>query len=310
MSKNRVWVLGSSNIDFTYNVERLPLKGQTVTASSYNVGTGGKGANQAIAAAHFGSNVSFIGAVGNDPEGQILLDTLKKWQIDVEHVIMLDGIKSGNAVIFVDSDGNNFISVFPGANQHVPLSLIENITFNQGDYLIAQLEVNLDIIERSFLTAKRNNAITVLNVSPYKKLSNALIQNTDIILLNETEALEMTNVSVSDAVTAKESALRLIKNGIPSVIITLGGLGVVLSNTEKSIYFPGHKVKVVDTQGAGDAFLGTLISKLGEGRGIEESVSVANYIASISVTKMGSTQICLPDLNNIDLNYNKHYSVL
>jgi len=308
MNNNTVWVLGSSNIDLTHNVKKLPQKGETIFSDNCLIGTGGKGANQAVAAAHFGSNVSFVGAVGDDANGQVLLNTLKSYGINTQYVHVVQNMESGNALILVDENGSNIISVFPGANNYIPLSILDEISFKRRDILIAQLEVNMEVIDKSFELAKQHHVITVLNPSPYKNLSENLLRNIDIIIVNEIEGRLLSNINVDNEISAKMCAQEIKKMGVNNVIVTLGKLGVVLATNCNTIYFPGHNVNVVDTQGAGDAFLGTTVSQIYKNKSIEEAVSLANYIASITVTREGSTQVCLPDLEKINMNYeSKHY---
>lgn len=310
MNEKVIWVLGSSNIDMTYFVEKLPRVGQTITAHSFLLGTGGKGANQAIAASHFGPKVNFIGAVGDDGNGQVLLDILRAYKIDTQNVHIAKNHESGNAIIFVDNSGDNFISVYPGANDAIPISMFENVDFYKEDILIAQLEVNIDAVETGLKIARSKNVTTILNPSPYKNIGKELLKNTDILIANETEAHLISNIVVNDVSSAKKAALMIRKLGVKKVIVTLGEQGVVVTSADTSLWFPGHKINVVDTQGAGDAFLGAFVSQIYNGESFVKAVSLANYIAAVTVTTKGSTQISLPDIGNIDMNYNKSYTVL
>ena len=298
MHKN-VWVLGSSNIDFTYRVKDLPLAGQTIQAESQVMATGGKGANQAIAAAHWGANVHFIGAVGDDANGKTLLEALTTRKVNIDHVYEICGVPSGNAVILVDDNGENSIIVYPGANQCVPVRACDQIHFREGDVLVSQLEVNLDAIECCFQRAKEQGGITVLNPSPYKPLLKRLLETTDIIVANTSEAFELGGVSVNDPQSARQCGQKILEAGPGTAIITMGEAGVVLVNYEKTIHFPGHKVHVVDGQGSGDAFLGTLLASLSQREIFEQAIAFANRVAAFSVTKRGSTQVSLPDQKEI-----------
>ena len=292
-----IWVLGSSNIDVTYRVKEIPLKGYTIQAKSCITATGGKGANQAVAAAHWGIDVGFIGAVGDDPNGKVLLEALKSRGVNVSHVDSIKSVPSGNAVIFVDDQGSNCITVYPGANQHVPVVMFPD--FKEGDILTAQLEVNLDAVEYYFKLAKQKKVYTVLNPSPYIPLSRELLKNTDVIVVNETEAYELGGVFVDGPETAKVCADKIMRQGPDVVIVTLGKMGVIILTTENVFHIPEYCVDVVDTQGAGDAFLGTFAAKLAQGDSLEDSALFANMIASLSVTKMGSTQVSMPDLKDV-----------
>lgn len=293
----RIWVLGSSNIDVTYRVKDIPLKGYTVRAKSCITATGGKGANQAVAAAHWGIDVSFIGAVGDDPNGETLLEVLRKRNINVSYVNTVKGVPSGNAVIFVDDKGSNCIIVYPGANQCVPVNLCPD--FSEGDILVAQLEVNMDAVGCYFMLARQKKMLTILNPSPYVPLSQELLKNTDIIVANETEAYELGGIPADDPESAKACAAKIISQGPGTVVITLGKLGVVVVKNEEAFYIPEYPVEVVDTQGAGDAFLGTFAAGIAQGNTVEDSALFANMVAALSVTKLGTTQASMPDLKDI-----------
>lgn len=289
-----MWVLGSSNIDYTYRVKHLPRKGQTVHADLFMMATGGKGANQAIAAAHWGAEVSFIGAVGDDQNGQILLEALTMRKVDIAHVHTIPGMPSGNAVILVDERGENSIAVYAGANQYVPLSACEQAHFREEDWLVAQLEVNLNAIEICFRRAKEQGCHTILNPSPYSPLPTELLENTEMIVANSSEAYEIGGIPVNDPHSAQECGRKMLETGAQTIVITLGEAGGVLVTREMSLYFQGHRVNVVDAQGAGDAFLGTLAARLSQGVNLEQAVTFAHRVAAFSVTKSGSTQTSLP----------------
>jgi len=293
--KNKIWFLGSSNVDITYRVKEIPLVGYTIQAKSYVIATGGKGANQAIAASKYGANVNFIGAVGDDSNGKILLKVLKTNGINVENVTIVKNVHSGNAVILVDDGGSNCIIVYPGANHNVPVDIYPD--FMEGDMLVAQLEVNMSAVEYYFKLAKKakKKIYTILNPSPFISLSQELLKKTDIIVVNEVEAYELGGVVVRGPETAKVCYKKIIKLVPTIVIITLGKMGVVVATNENAFHVPGYDVDVVDTQGAGDAFLGTFVAKLAQGATIEDATLFANMVAALSGTKMGSTQVSLPE---------------
>ena len=290
--KNKIWFLGSSNVDIIYRVKEIPLVDYTIQAKSCVIATGGKGANQAIAASKYGANVNFIGAVGDDSNGKILLKVLKTNGINIENVTIVKNVHSGNAVILVDDEGSNCIIVYPGANHNVPVDIYPN--FMEGDMLVAQLEVNMSAVEYYFKLAKKK-MYTILNPSPFIFLSQELLKKTDIIIVNEVEAYKLGGVVVRGPETAKVCCKKIIKLGPSIVIITLGKMGVVVATNENAFHVPGYDVDVVDTQGAGDAFLGTFVAKLAQGATIEDATLFANMVASLSVTKMGSTQVSLPE---------------
>lgn len=296
---NTVWVLGSSNIDHTYRVDNLPKPGMTIQASEHEIATGGKGANQAIAAAHFGANVCFVGAVGNDEEGSHLIETLKSNNVDVTAVARHKGIRSGNATIFVSNKGENIIVVYGGANMHVSVGSVGS-SIGSDDIFVSQLEINLDAVEELLILAARKGAYTILNPSPVKNLSKKTYSHVDLLVANEVEANLLGEIEVCDPLSAKRCSEAIIsKYNISAAIVTLGAQGSILTTREQTIHFPSYKVDVIDTQGAGDAFVGSLAATLSRTTDLVQSVSFANRVAALSVTKDGSTQKSLPSVEEL-----------
>ena len=297
MNSNTIWILGSANIDTTYRVKTLPGKGETLTALSCVTATGGKGANQAYAAAHFGACVSFVGAVGRDDMGAQLTEALRRKGIATDYLTQKD-TPSGNAVIFVDDRGANCIVVYPGANQKIPTDLA--IDFKPGDLLAAQLEINLDAVEAYFKRAKRAGVVTALNPSPYTKIPEEILAHTDIIVANETEAGALGGLPVADGNSASVCAERVLQLGPRAVVITLGGSGAYLKTADEETMAGGYRVHVADTQGAGDAFLGAFVSQVAQGHGYGEALRFANAVGALAVTVHGSTQVSMPALEQIN----------
>ena len=288
----KIWILGSSNIDITYKVKEIPVKGSTIQAESCVKASGGKGANQAIAAARWGVDTFLIGAVGDDENGQLLINVLKSWNVNTDYVSVAKNIPSGNAIIFVDNEGANCITVYPGANQYLPCDKCPD--FGSKDLLIAQFEVNIDSVEFFFEYAKKRGTYTILNPSPFKSISEYLLKSTDMIIANEIEAYKLGGITVDTPLKAKECGKKIIKSGPETVLITLGKMGVVVVTDEHAVHIPEYPVKVVDTQGAGDTFLGTFAAMLCNGKTLENAAQYANIVAALSVTKKGSTQVSLP----------------
>lgn len=297
MHQNTVWILGSANIDTTYRVKALPAKGDTLTAVSCVTATGGKGANQAYAAAHCGAQVAFIGAVGRDDMGAQLMEALRRANISTKHVTQTEA-HSGNAVIFVDDCGANCIVVYPGANREIPTDL--KISFQPGDVLAAQLEINLNAVEAYFQRAKESGAITVLNPSPYTDIPAKILKHTDILIANENEAGALGGIEVTDAASARGCAANIALLGPSSVVITLGESGAYLRTPTEGISVSGYRVAVADTQGAGDAFLGAFVSKVVQGCGYAEALRFANAVGALAVTVHGSTQVSMPELAKVN----------
>jgi len=297
LSLARVWVLGSSNVDVTYRVKAIPRPGNTAEASECSLGTGGKGANQALAIAYWGCEVAFIGAVGSDPYGKLLLAALKQGSVDTTHVQVVEGETSGTAVILVGADGENSIVVHPGANHAVSLKVVRKIVFQPSDIAVAQLEVNIDAVETFFRVARRVGAATVLNPSPLRPLGERLLANTMILIANQHEAGELGGMEVRDRESARKCASVIGKRGPSEVVITLRDQGAILCGLRESLGVRGIKVKPVDTQGAGDAFLGSFVARIAAGRSLSDALRFANRVAAYSVTRKGSTQKSMPHRN-------------
>ncbi|PKM52131.1 MAG: ribokinase [Firmicutes bacterium HGW-Firmicutes-7] len=294
----KVWVLGSSNLDMTYRVKDIPLKGYTVEATSCMTATGGKGANQAVAAAHFGTQVGFIGAVGDDISSKMLLEVFDNAEIDRSHVLCIEKESSGSAIIFVDDQGDNCIAVHSGANKCIPTGMKPD--FTKGDILVTQFEINIDAISHYFKLAKSCGVYTVINPSPYVSLSEEILDLTDMIVANESESSQMSGLKIRDVETAITAGKKILQMGPSTVVITLGAQGVVLVNQDDSLHITGRSVNVVDTQGAGDAFLGTLLAQLAKNKTYQEAISIANLVASLCVEKHGSTQVSMPTIDEIE----------
>lgn len=289
---NTIWVIGSQNIDHIYYMKELPLQGRTVLADSYVSATGGKGANQAIAAAHFGAHVEMIGCVGDDAAGDTLLGTLRARGVGTGYVQRIAGA-SGSAVVYVDRAGANCITIYPGANRKISAQALP--VFQKGDFLLAQMEVNTDALLAGFAAAKRTGATTILNPSPYHSDVEHLLPLADILVLNEHEAYEASGVSPENWEAAMACMVALSHRGTKEVVITLGGKGAVCRDGEQTFAIDGISARVVDTQGAGDAFLGALASRLAAGAGLREAAGFANRVGAYAVTKSGSTQVSLPE---------------
>lgn len=284
-----VWVLGSLNMDSTYAVETLPQEGMTVAADACCRAVGGKGFNQAVAACRCGAPVRLIGAVGEDDAGLALLQAATREGVDTTLVNRLPHAGTGTAVVLVDAAGANLIVVHGGANRQVSCPAIP---FAKGDFAVAQLETNLDAVLDFFGQAKSAGAVTVLNPSPFSALSPKLVAVTDLLVANEHEAAAFACLS-ADA-PPEQLVFGVQKQGIRLAVVTLGGDGAVLWNGDACVRIEGHHVPVVDTQGAGDAFLGTLLGWMAQGHMLAESARFANLVAAECVGHAGSTLVSYP----------------
>lgn len=292
--ENRVWVIGSANYDTTYRLDHLPARGETMLGPDCASSPGGKGLNQAIAAVSGGARVAFIGAVGDDGAGKKLLATLGEFGVDTSRVAVVDGLASGHAIISVDRNGDNTIVVHPGTNDLVPVSDAE--IFVPGDIAVAQLEIPLETARHYLTLARRCGATTVLNPSPATELGASLLPIVDILVLNETEASLLGGAEVVDIDSALAAARNMMARGAGMIVLTLGADGVAVVRSDRAFRVPGIAVTAVDTQGAGDIFLGYFVARLCGGSSFAEAAATANHFAGQAVQHHGSTYPSLQKL--------------
>lgn len=301
----RVCVIGSLNMDMVLNMSKLPKQGETLMVNSLKKVNGGKGGNQACAASRLGCHVTMIGCIGNDDLGQILLGGLQADNIDTKY-IKTTNEPSGMAMITVDPTGNNTIAVIPGANQQVNVEQVLQArdAITEADVIVSQFETPLDATIQAFKIAKEGNGITLLNPAPFTEVPQELLEYTDIIIPNETEAFDLTGVKVEDTQSAKSATTHLFNQGVKYAIITLGDKGAVLINKQSCQLVEAFKVKAIDTTAAGDSFIGAIASKIDRGimddfEKMEEIVRYGNRVSSITVTKKGA-QSSLPTVDEVN----------
>jgi ribokinase len=266
-----VVVIGSLNLDLVTRTARLPDPGETVIGRSYAEFPGGKGLNQAVAAGRAGAGVALVGAVGSDHAGALLRSVAQDEGIDVSHLVTITDHPTGRAIISVDDVGENSIIVVPGANAHVAPSDIPT-----GKVVVAQLEIPVDTVTAAFRTARGRGAITLLNPAPAADLTDELLSTCDIIVPNEHE-IEL--LGGTD---------RLLDHGVPQIVVTRGGAGVDVVTRASSLHLDAFPVEPVDTTGAGDAFCGSLASRLAEGVPLLAAVHFAAAAGALATTKPGA----------------------
>lgn len=291
---NKVCVLGSINMDLVIRVNEMPKEGETILSESFEKIAGGKGANQAVAARRCGNIVSMIGKIGKDDNGKILKGLLEEDSIYTNLIFEDENEPTGMAVITVNKNGNNSITVISGSNMTLNKDEIEKSKeiIENSDILISQFEVPEEVILEAFKIAKENNKITILNPAPAKKIDEELLKYTDIIIPNETEAELLTGIKVKDLESAKLAANGLLEKGVKFVIVTLGSKGAAVISKEDGQIVEAYKVKAIDTTAAGDSFIGGLSSKLDiENLSFEnllKAVKFANKVSSITVQRKGA----------------------
>ncbi|NSW94187.1 MAG: ribokinase [Bacteroidales bacterium] len=286
----RIIVIGSSNTDMVVKAKRIPSPGETVLGGTFFMNPGGKGANQAVAAARLNGNVTFVTKVGYDLFGERSKSLLEKEGIDTRFIIKDPENPSGIALISVDENGENCIVVAPGANMTLSAYDIDDEVFNttKEDVFLMQLEIPLSTVEFVAEKASARGSKVILNPAPAKQLPGYLLSSLFAITPNEVEAETLTGIPVDDPLTAGKAADKLFSKGIKNVIITMGAAGAFLRSEGISQMVPVVPVKAVDTTAAGDVFTAGLAVAISEGKDILEAVNFANRAAAISVTRLGA----------------------
>lgn len=288
----KIIVVGSSNVDTTLHVQKFPRPGETVNADKVTAAGGGKGANQAIAAARSGAHTSFISRIGDDNAGQFMMAQLKKYGVDTRGVQKTKSSHTGHAYITLDQQGQNDIVIEHGANyqlNELDMSQAEDL-FKEADCLVAQFEVPLSTDLAAFRLAKKYNLLTILNPAPAaRQIPQELLALTDIITPNETESASLTGQIIDKGSDLKTNAHLLHQLGIDNVIITYGARGAFLSCPQVEKMIPAFKVKAVDTTGAGDTFIGFLAGYLKKDlSNLEQAAIYASRAASLAVQHLGA----------------------
>lgn len=291
IAKNaRVVVVGSSNTDMIVTMQRLPRPGETVLGGEYLTAAGGKGANQAVAAARAGAKVSLIAHVGRDALGDQAIAGFRSDDIDVTYVSRNRHQPSGVALIFVSHDGANCIAVAGGANNQLSSSHIRKAAavIAGAQVLLLQLETPLQTVAAAARLGASKGARVILNPAPARPLPDALLRHVSILTPNETEAGLLTRIKMTSIAAAGKAARILLDRGVSTVVITLGAKGALIANDQGMHVVPAFKVKPVDTTAAGDVFNGALAVALAEGEPLIAAVRMANAAAALSVMRSGA----------------------
>ncbi len=286
----RIAVVGSANIDLTTFTNQFPKPGETIFGQRFDLGFGGKGANQAVAARLCGADVFMVARVGSDLFGPATIENFRKQGIDVTHVKQIDGLSSGVAPIFVEPNGQNRILVVKGANDALKPADVDAAAemLKAVDCIVLQFEIPLETVYYTIQFARRHGMRCILNPAPAQPVDLKALQDLDYFVPNESEAESITRQSVKNVEDARKCAEKLVAGGIRRVIITLGANGSFLAGTDGSEHMPPYAVNSVDSSGAGDAFIGSFAVFLAEGAPEKEAVRRANLYAALSTTGVGT----------------------
>jgi len=300
MQQKKILIIGSTNMDMVVKTKHIPAPGETVLAGSFFMNPGGKGANQAVAAARLGGNISFISKVGNDVFGKQASQLFDEESINTRYLLSDDELPSGVALITVDQRGENSIVVAPGANGNLyPKHLKESMDeIASADIILMQLEIPMETVAFVAKYAASKNITVILDPAPANDLSAELLSHIDIITPNQTEAEMLSGIKVHNIESAKKAARDIHAKGVKHVVVTMGPLGAVICSEEKIYLVVTPKVKAVDTTAAGDVFNGGLAVALSEGKTLIDAVHFGCLAAAVSVTRLGA-QSSIPYRNEI-----------
>ena len=285
-------ILGVFVADLCFIGDRIPSKGQTILGKKHVVGPGGKGSNQAIAAARLNGEVSFITKIGKDSHSEMAFNLYKEAGVKTHSIIQDEKLFTGVAGIMIDKDGNNAINVVSGAAEHLVAEDIDNKieTIKNSEIFLTQMETPDEITIYALKKAKEHKCITILNPAPARKIDEDNFKLIDFFIPNETEAEFYLKKNLKTDKDIKNAANEFLKKGIKNVIITLGEKGIYFANRDENFFLEAYKLKkaVIDTTGAGDAFNGAFAVGLANDLDIKEALSFANKVAGISTTRLGA----------------------
>jgi ribokinase len=287
---DRVVVVGSSNVDLIMKMERLPRPGETVAEAEFTQAFGGKGANQAVAAARAGGQVAFVSCVGDDAYGAQVMASLKTEGVDTRHVCQESGTPTGTALIMVDSSGENCISVAPGANYRLTRAHVDRAreVIAAASVVVTQCEIPVETLEYVIDMGARLGKTVMLNLAPARSLSDASLAHLGVLAVNETEAEFLTGLPVGTDAEVEAAAAALVARGPKTVFLTLGSRGAWVVGEGHRGLVPSFEVRPLDTTAAGDVHCGALAAALAEGQSLEAAAAFANAAAALSTTTLGA----------------------
>jgi len=286
----RVAVVGSANVDLTTFSDNFPRPGETLFGQRFDLGFGGKGANQAVAARICGAEVLMVAKLGNDLFGEATVKNFASFGIDTSHVRIVDGVSSGVAPIFVEPNGQNRILVVKGANDTLSPADVDaaSAALQQVDTIVLQFEIPIDTVYYTVEFARRHGIRCIVNPAPAGPVDMSALVGLDYFVPNESEAETITGMPVRNLDDAKQCATKLLSGGVKRIILTLGVNGSLLASRDGMEHVPAFSVKSIDSTGAGDAFIGSFAVFLGEGLPEREAVRRANLYAGLSTTGVGT----------------------
>lgn len=300
---HRIVVVGSTNVDFIMRMQHLPQRGETVTDATFAQTFGGKGANTAVAAARTGPNLTttFITALGDDVYADNLLANFTADGMDVTHIRRIKGMSTGSALIMIDASGSNYLSVAPGSNYALTPADVDKDagTIRTAALVVMQMEIPTPTILRTLELCEAGSVPVLFNYAPVRDLSVPITPRITGLVVNETEAGQLTQTPFTDLPTVRKAARKLLDQGPRFVVITLGAAGAYVLGQGIDATVPAFKVTPVDTTAAGDTFCGALAVALVEGRPLAEAVRFASAAAAISVTRLGA-QPSVPNRAEVD----------
>jgi ribokinase len=290
MNKPRIAVVGSANVDMVTFADQFPRAGETIFGKKFDLGFGGKGANQAVAARFCGAEVSMLARVGDDLFGPATIENFKKLGIDATHVRPVKGVSSGVAPIFVESSGQNRIIVVKGANDTIKPDDVDAAAemLKRADCIVLQFEIPLETVYYTVRFARKNRIRCILNPAPAQPIEISALGDLDYFVPNESEAETISGKPVRNVDDAKRCAEHVLQQGIGKVILTLGANGCLLATRDSMEHLPAYSVHCIDSTGAGDAFIGSFATFLGEGLPERDAAQRANLYAALSTTGVGT----------------------
>lgn len=287
---NKILVIGSANTDLVIHSNRIPKLGETLVGSNFQTNAGGKGLNQTVAIAKLGGAVSFLGSIGQDNYGDLLLNTLKEYHISFEG-IRSESEPTGIAMITI-VNGDNFIILNSGANNALTPAIIRHKKqlIAESAFCVLQLEIPLETVLEICEIAKQSDTKIILNPAPFRKLPDSVYPMVDYLIPNEHEAEELTGIRITDEMSAIETIRKIRTLGVKNVVITLGEKGCIYNVEDKIISCPAVTTTAVDTTSAGDCFIGALVTKISQNEPISEAISFASKAAALTVSREGAAK--------------------